>query len=170
MGVETGFRPRKKHELVLSIEMGCADTVPFQPKTKHPVLTRPISNPQNPFSTPQMLEPRPWATTCTRRECGLAPTQTKAGRLASTTRLAGSRRSGRSDVCRVGRRLFEGGRVPPQSARDGRGLSSDGRCPAIFGPVNPSSLVRFLPVSQYLLERASGVWVLECGVLTSRQA
>ena len=27
-------------------------------KTKHPVLTRPISNPQNPFSAPQILEPR----------------------------------------------------------------------------------------------------------------
>ena len=37
-------------------------------------------------------------------------------------------------------------------------------------PVNSSSLVRFLPVSQYLLELASGVWVLECGVLTSREA
>ena len=32
---------------------------------------------------------------------------------------------------------------------------------------NPSSLVRFLVVSQYLLELASDVWVLECGVLTS---
>ena len=30
--------------------MGCADTVLFQSKTKHPVLTRPISSPQNPFS------------------------------------------------------------------------------------------------------------------------
>ena len=30
--------------------------------------------------------------------------------------------------------------------------------------------VRFLPVSQYLLELASGLWVLECGVLTSREA
>ena len=36
---------------------------------------------------------------------------------------------------------------------------------------SPSSLkVRFLPVSQYLLELASGVWVLECGMLTSREA
>ena len=35
---------------------------------------------------------------------------------------------------------------------------------------SPPSLVRFLPVSQYLLELASGVWVLECGVLTSRGA
>ena len=35
---------------------------------------------------------------------------------------------------------------------------------------SPSSPVRFLPVSQYLLELASGVWVLECGVLTSREA
>ena len=35
---------------------------------------------------------------------------------------------------------------------------------------SPSSLARFLPVSQYLLEPASGVWVLECGVLTSREA
>ena len=39
-----------------------------------------------------------------------------------------------------------------------------------FGPVQPSSLVRFLPVSRYLLEPASGVWVLGCGVLTSREA
>ena len=38
-------------------------------------------------------------------------------------------------------------------------------------PVNsPSPKVRFLPVSQYLLELASGIWVLECGVLTSREA
>ena len=35
---------------------------------------------------------------------------------------------------------------------------------------NPSSFVRFLPVSRYLLELSSGVWVLECGVLTSRGA
>ena len=35
------------------------------------------------------------------------------------------------------------------------------------GPSKPSSLVRLLPVFQYLLELASGVWVLECGVLTS---
>ena len=34
----------------------------------------------------------------------------------------------------------------------------------------PPSLVRFLPVSQDLLELASGVWVLECGVCTSRGA
>ena len=38
------------------------------------------------------------------------------------------------------------------------------------GPSNPSSLVRFLPVSQYLLELASGLWVLECGVLSCRGA
>ena len=37
-------------------------------------------------------------------------------------------------------------------------------------PVNSSSLVRFLPVSQYLLALASGVRVLDCGVLTSREA
>ena len=30
--------------------------------------------------------------------------------------------------------------------------------------------VRFLPVSQYSLELASGVWLLECGVLSSREA
>ena len=36
-----------------------------------------------------------------------------------------------------------------------------------YCPPTPSSLARFLPVSQYLLEFASGVWVLECGVLTS---
>ena len=36
---------------------------------------------------------------------------------------------------------------------------------------NSSSLkVRFLPVSQDLLELASGIWVPECGVLTSREA
>ena len=35
------------------------------------------------------------------------------------------------------------------------------------GPSKPSSLARFLPVSRYLLELASGVRVLECGVLTS---
>ena len=29
--------------------------------------------------------------------------------------------------------------------------------------------VRFLPVSQYLLGLASGVWELECGVSTSRE-
>ena len=33
------FRPRKKHELVLSIERGCADTVLFPTRTTHPVLT-----------------------------------------------------------------------------------------------------------------------------------
>ena len=37
--------------------MGCADTVPFQPKTKHPVLTRPTSNPRNPFSAPKCWGP-----------------------------------------------------------------------------------------------------------------
>ena len=42
--------------------------------------------------------------------------------------------------------------------------------PLIRGPSKPSSLVRFLLVSQYLLELASGVWALECGVLTSRDA
>ena len=48
-GQEIGLPPPENNELVLSIRMGCADTVPFQPKTNHPVLTRPISNPQNPF-------------------------------------------------------------------------------------------------------------------------
>ena len=38
------------------------------------------------------------------------------------------------------------------------------------GPVDSSSLVRFLPVSQHLLELAFCAWVLECGVLTSREA
>ena len=38
------------------------------------------------------------------------------------------------------------------------------------GPSKPSSLVRLLPVSQYLLELASDDWVLKCGVLTSRDA
>ena len=37
------------------------------------------------------------------------------------------------------------------------------------GPSKPSSLkVRFLPVAQYLLGLASGLWVLECDLLTSR--
>ena len=35
---------------------------------------------------------------------------------------------------------------------------------------HPLCLARFLPVSQYLLERAFGVWVLKCGVLTSFEA
>ena len=42
---------------------------------------------------------------------------------------------------------------------------------ALAGPSNPSPLkVRFLPISQYLLELASGRWVLECGVLSCRGA
>ena len=56
-GGRIGFMPPEMNELVLSIKMGCADTVPFQPKTKHPVLTRPISNPQKPFSTPKFWSP-----------------------------------------------------------------------------------------------------------------
>ena len=68
-GGRNGFTPPEKHELALSIETGCADTVPFQPKTKHPVLTRPISNPQNPFSTPKILEPSP--IVCAHRMCTL---------------------------------------------------------------------------------------------------
>ena len=39
-----------------------------------------------------------------------------------------------------------------------------------FGPSRPSSLVLFLPDFQYLLEPFSGVWLLGCGVLTSREA
>ena len=39
------------------------------------------------------------------------------------------------------------------------------------GPSSPLPYdVRFLPVSRYSLELPSGVWVLECGVLTSREA
>ena len=38
------------------------------------------------------------------------------------------------------------------------------------GPSKPSSLLRFLPDLQYLLKPASGVWLLGCGVLTSREA
>ena len=38
----------------------------------------------------------------------------------------------------------------------------------VIGPSKTSSLVRFLPVSQYLLALASGLLVLGCGVLTSR--
>ena len=42
----------------------------------------------------------------------------------------------------------------------------------IDGPSKPSSsLVRFLPVSQYLLKPASGIWIRsKCGVLTSHEA
>ena len=35
-GGRNGFPPPEKNELVLSIEMGCADTVPFQPKPNTP--------------------------------------------------------------------------------------------------------------------------------------
>ena len=35
-GGRNGFPPPEKHELVLSIEMGCADTVPFQSKPNTP--------------------------------------------------------------------------------------------------------------------------------------
>ena len=57
------FPPPEKNERVLSIEMGRARTVPFPTRTKHPVLTRPTLSPffrylQNPFSAPQILEPR----------------------------------------------------------------------------------------------------------------
>ena len=36
LGAETAFRPREKNELVLFIEMGCADIVHFQPKPNTP--------------------------------------------------------------------------------------------------------------------------------------
>ena len=36
LGVETVFRPRKRMSSVLSIETGCADTVPFQSKPNTP--------------------------------------------------------------------------------------------------------------------------------------
>ena len=51
-------------------------------------------------------------------------------------------------------------------------LAGSGKACAAYprGPSKPSSLVRFLPVFQYLLELTSGVWVLECGVLTSPRA
>ena len=39
-GGRIGFPPPEKNKLVLSFEMGCADTVPFATRTKHPVLTR----------------------------------------------------------------------------------------------------------------------------------
>ena len=35
-GGRNGFPPPEKNELVLSITMGCADTVPFQPKPNTP--------------------------------------------------------------------------------------------------------------------------------------
>ena len=56
-GGRNGFPPPEKNELALSIEKGCADTVPFQTRAKHPVLTRPISNPQDPFSAPKFWSP-----------------------------------------------------------------------------------------------------------------
>ena len=46
-GGRIGFPPPEENELILSINMGCADTVPF----------RPISNPR-PIFCPQILEPR----------------------------------------------------------------------------------------------------------------
>ena len=45
-----GFPPPEKNELVLSIWNGVRRHCTFSTKTKHPVLTRPISNPQKPFS------------------------------------------------------------------------------------------------------------------------
>ena len=39
------------------LEMGCTDTVPFPQRTKHPVLTRPISCLWNPFSAPKLWSP-----------------------------------------------------------------------------------------------------------------
>ena len=53
VGAEPAFYPRKHNELVLSIGMGFADTVPFRTRPTHPVLTRPISNPQNPLFCPR---------------------------------------------------------------------------------------------------------------------
>ena len=35
-GGRNGFPPPEKHELVLSIKIGCADTVPFQSKPNTP--------------------------------------------------------------------------------------------------------------------------------------
>ena len=43
LGGRIGFPPPEKKELVLSIEMGCIDTVHFSTGTKHPVLSRPIA-------------------------------------------------------------------------------------------------------------------------------
>ena len=38
--------------------MGCCRYCAFSTKTKHPVLTRPISNPHTLISYPRLLEPR----------------------------------------------------------------------------------------------------------------
>ena len=65
--------------------------------------------------------------------------------------------------------LAEGAHGSAQFSASGQAWESDAKIDA--GPVQPSSLkVRFLPVSRYLLELSSGVWVLTCGVLTSREA
>ena len=52
LGSKIRFPPPEKNELVLSIQMGCTDTVLFSTTAKHPVLTRPISSPQKPCSAP----------------------------------------------------------------------------------------------------------------------
>ena len=41
-GGRIGSPPLEKHELALSIETGCTDTVHFPTRAEHPVLTRPI--------------------------------------------------------------------------------------------------------------------------------
>ena len=69
--------------------------------------------------------------------------------------------------------LPAGGRAQAGPPHLDLGAAGAARRTVTFEPeksVNSSSLVRFLPVSQYLLELAFGVWVLECGVLTSCEA
>ena len=56
LGAETGFRPRKSTSSYFLLNGVCRYCA-FSVKTKHPVLTRPISNPQNPFSTPKLWSP-----------------------------------------------------------------------------------------------------------------
>ena len=57
-GGRIGFPPPENNELVLSIsKKGVCRYCDFSTKTKHPVLTRPISNPQNPCSAPKFWSP-----------------------------------------------------------------------------------------------------------------
>ena len=57
-GGRIGFPPAENNELVLSIlKNGVCRYCAFSVNTKHPVLTRPISNPQNPIYTPTFWSP-----------------------------------------------------------------------------------------------------------------
>ena len=186
-GVETGFRARKRMSSFSRLQWGVYTHRAFSVKTKHPVLTRPISNPQKPIFHPQILEPRPWrppdreaATArclrlCRRRRRARVRCPAVSAAVSARVRLGhravgGPRRQRWGLAERSPRPICHGGYVrlhgawpgtaAPARAGDGRGA----------GPSKPSSLLRFLPNFQYLLEPASGVWLLGCGVLTCREA